>query len=371
MRRPFFLLPLLTTCFTPFTATALLRHSHSHASFTNGLFTRSIELRVADLKAAGKGKGVGGKGSSRSGPSLPSPRSDNQKLYVDYLNDPLASMIFSVGPAGTGKTLFACSAAVQELKRGSIEKIILTRPVVSVDEDLGFLPGSLDDKMAPWTRPMFDILAEFFSQKEVDAMVSAGTIEISPLAFMRGRTFKRSFIVADEMQNSSPTQMFMLTTRLGEGSRMVITGDLGQSDRSAYNGQNFRSDVINSQSTRSTSNGLADILSKLKSYRGSWDTIRLIELGVQDVERSVTVSKILEIYEGAGHGGGTNVNLAEPTTKIVNDVDKSNLRLDSLLPSVQDEQKRLANGPNGPNGGIGQGDCALIPNDPLSRRTKN
>ena len=358
MRRPFFLLPLLATCFTPFRATALLRHSHSHASFTNSLFTRSIELRVADLKATkGKGvggKGMGGKGVGVSGPSLPPPRSDNQKLYVDYLNDPLASMIFSVGPAGTGKTLFACSAAVQELKRGSIEKIILTRPVVSVDEDLGFLPGSLDDKMAPWTRPMFDILTEFFSQKEVDAMVDAGTIEISPLAFMRGRTFKRSFIVADEMQNSSPTQMFMLTTRLGEGSRMVITGDLGQSDRYVQN-------------------GLADILSKLKSYRGPWDTIRLIELGVQDVERSATVSKILEIYEGGGHGASASASASAGAGAgagagaVVNNADKFNLRLDTLVPSVQDEQKRSSKGANG----IGSDDCALIPNDPLTRRTKN
>jgi phosphate starvation-inducible PhoH-like protein len=206
-----------------------------------------------------------------------SPRGINQQKYVEYLDDPACSMLFGIGPAGTGKTLFACSAAVQEMRRGAVNKIILTRPVVSVDEDIGYLPGSLIAKMDPWTRPVFDILADFYTQKDVDSMLHSGAIEISPLAYMRGRTFKRAFIIADEMQNSSPNQMLMLTTRLGEGSKMVITGDLNQSDRMK-------------------DNGLLDIMTRIKKYQGSADSIRIVEMGTGDIERSPIVSKILDIY---------------------------------------------------------------------------
>ena len=213
----------------------------------------------------------------RSLAPLYSPRGPNQKRYVEYLDDPAVSILLGVGPAGTGKTLFACSAAVQEMKRGAIQKIILTRPVVSVEEDIGFLPGSLIAKMDPWTRPIFDILGEFYTQKDVDSMLHSGAIEISPLAYMRGRTFKKSFIIADEMQNSSPNQMLMLTTRLGQGSKMVITGDLKQSDRM-------------------TNNGLLDIMNRLRDYKGDSSSIKVVEMGVEDVERSAVVSKILDIY---------------------------------------------------------------------------
>jgi phosphate starvation-inducible PhoH-like protein len=206
------------------------------------------------------------------------PRGQNQKKYVEYLDDPACSILFGIGPAGTGKTLFACSAAVQEMRRGAIQKIILTRPVVSVDEDIGYLPGSLIAKMDPWTRPVFDILGDFYTQKDVDSMLHSGAIEISPLAYMRGRTFKKAFIIADEMQNSSPNQMLMLTTRLGEGSKMVITGDLNQSDRMK-------------------DNGLLDIMTRIKKYPGDSASIRIVELGAEDIERSATVAKILDIYK--------------------------------------------------------------------------
>jgi phosphate starvation-inducible PhoH-like protein len=222
-------------------------------------------------------KSTGSIDGYRSLAPLYSPRGPNQKKYVEHLDDPAVSILLGVGPAGTGKTLFACSAAVQEMKRGAIQKIILTRPVVSVEEDIGFLPGSLIAKMDPWTRPIFDILGEFYNQKDVDSMLHSGAIEISPLAYMRGRTFKKSFIIADEMQNSSPNQMLMLTTRLGQGSKMVITGDLKQSDRM-------------------TNNGLLDIMTKLKAYQGDSSSIKVVEMGHEDVERSVVVSKILDIY---------------------------------------------------------------------------
>ena len=220
------------------------------------------------------------------------PRTPNQKKYVKYLGESETKIVLGVGAAGSGKTLFACYSAIQELRQGTVTKIIMTRPVVPVEEEeIGFLPGSLINKMDPWTRPIFDILLEFYCQRDIDAMLNNGVIEISPLAFMRGRTFKRSFIIADEMQNSSPNQMLMLTTRLGDGSKMVITGDLKQSDRGV-------------------NNGLADLLHKLKSYdmkdqyksgNGNKNNnlgIKYVELESEDVQRSAIVSQILDIYAG-------------------------------------------------------------------------
>ena len=206
------------------------------------------------------------------------PRTPNQESYVNYLNDNTIPIVFGVGPAGCGKTLFACVAAINELRHGSINKIILTRPIVPVEEEeLGFLPGDLINKMDPWTRPLFDIFLEYYNQKEIDDMLKDGVIEISPLAYMRGRTFKNAFIIADEMQNSTPNQMLMLTTRIGNQSKMVITGDLKQSDRLV-------------------SNGLSDVMSKIKNYFDKNIEIKIIEMSYDDIERSPIVAKILNIY---------------------------------------------------------------------------
>jgi len=225
------------------------------------------------------------------------PKSENQKKYVNCLRDSKINLIFAIGPAGTGKTLFASNQAIHDLKQGMINKIILTRPVVPVEEDIGFLPGNINKKMDPWTRPIFDIFSEFYSQRDIDLMLQSGVIEISPLAYMRGRTFKKAFIIADEMQNSSPNQMLMLTTRLGVGSKMVVTGDLKQSDKG-------------------TASGLHDFIKRFNNYEkvfykrlDSENTynntfiernhnigIKLIELTTADVERSPIVSRILEIY---------------------------------------------------------------------------
>jgi len=207
------------------------------------------------------------------------PRGENQKLYVQYLNDPTIPVVLGCGPAGSGKTLFACYTAVKELKAGNIQKIIMTRPLVSVDkEDIGFLPGNLAHKMDPWTRPIFDILLEFFSQRDIDSMLNSGVVEISPLAYMRGRTFKKCFIIADEMQNSSPNQMLMMTTRIGNGTKMVITGDLKQTDRI-------------------DENGLLDFITRIKRHENTCHEIKYVEMTAEDIERSKIVSKILEMYE--------------------------------------------------------------------------
>ena len=208
------------------------------------------------------------------------PRTLNQRAYVDHLVNTNVSVLVGLGPAGSGKTLFACSAAVSYLKQGLVDRIIITRPLVSVDEEeLGFLPGSIENKMDPWTRPIFDIFGEFFSATQIKTMVKNGVIEISPLAYMRGRTFKRAFIIADEMQNSSPKQMLLMLTRIGESSKLVITGDLKQTDREGVN-------------------GLADFIHKI---RGGGEPpssmIRFVELENSDIQRSLVVSHILNIYD--------------------------------------------------------------------------
>jgi phosphate starvation-inducible protein PhoH and related proteins len=207
------------------------------------------------------------------------PKTLNQQTYVDYMENRNVSVVFGVGPAGSGKTLFACSSAIQELKQGYVDRIIITRPIISVDEELGYLPGSIEQKMNPWTRPIFDIFSEFVSLSEIKHMVDNGVIEISPLAFMRGRTFKRCFIIADEMQNSSPKQMKMLLTRLGDDSRMVVTGDLKQSDR--YN-----------------DNGLYDFINRFQESSTNYNSsIQYVELNDHDIQRSAVVSSILKIYD--------------------------------------------------------------------------
>jgi phosphate starvation-inducible PhoH-like protein len=163
-------------------------------------------------------------------------RNANQKLYLTKLYEEATSIVLAIGPAGTGKTMLAVQYGIKLFQEGKVDRIVVTRPAVSVDEDLGFLPGDLNEKMAPWTRPIFDVLGEYYQKKEIANMLEEGTIEISPLAYMRGRTFKNAYIVADEMQNATVNQMKMLLTRLGEGSKMVVTGDLAQADRLSDNG---------------------------------------------------------------------------------------------------------------------------------------
>lgn len=203
------------------------------------------------------------------------PRNRNQEAYVLELLDEQKDIVFGIGPAGTGKTLLAVQTAVKKFKEGEVDKIIVTRPAVSVDEDLGALPGTLEEKMAPWTRPIFDVLREYFTSYEIEGMIKEGVVEIAPLSYMRGRTFKQSYIIADEMQNATPNQMKMLLTRLGEGSQMAVTGDLGQADRM-------------------NDNGLLDFLNQFKGKDST--KISVVRFEKKDVERHPAVKEILEVY---------------------------------------------------------------------------
>ena len=203
------------------------------------------------------------------------PRNRSQEDYVMELLDTDKNIVFGIGPAGTGKTLLACQAAVKAFLSGEVERIVVTRPAVSADEDLGFLPGTLEEKMAPWTRPIFDVFREHFYASEIEGMIKEGVIEISPLAYMRGRTFKDSFIIADEMQNATPSQMKMLLTRIGTNSKMVVTGDLAQADRLK-------------------DNGLLDFVNHLENSSSS--RISTVQFQKGDIERHEAVREVLEIY---------------------------------------------------------------------------
>ena len=204
------------------------------------------------------------------------PRNRNQEQYVLKLLEPSKDIVFGIGPAGTGKTLLAVQVAIKNFKDGLVDKIIITRPAVSVDEDLGFLPGTMEDKMAPWTRPIFDVFKEYYSAREVEGMIQDGIVEIAPLSYMRGRTFKKAFIVADEMQNATPSQMKMLLTRIGEKSQMAVTGDLNQADRMS-------------------NNGLLDFVKKLEGHRET-SHIDIVRFQHGDIERHKAVSEVLDIY---------------------------------------------------------------------------
>ena len=204
------------------------------------------------------------------------PRNENQKTYIQKLQDEQKSIVFAIGPAGTGKTMLAVQHGIKLFQEGVVDKIVVTRPAVSVDEDLGFLPGTLNEKMAPWTRPIFDVFAEYYQQKDIARMLEEGVIEISPLAYMRGRTFKNAYIVADEMQNATVNQMKMLLTRLGENSKMVVTGDLAQADRLNDNG------LIN----------FCNLLGERTAYRH----IDIVQFDQRDIERHEAVMEVLKIY---------------------------------------------------------------------------
>ena len=205
------------------------------------------------------------------------PRTRNQEALVLALQNPDACIVVTTGPAGTGKTYLAVQAAVKALKEGECDRIVMTRPAVGVeDERHGFLPGNLVAKMEPWTRPLLDVMREYYRPQDIAAMIEDQVIEIAPLAFMRGRTFKNSWIIADEMQNATPAQAKMLMTRIGQGSKIVITGDVEQADR------------------RAGDNGLIDLSERLE--RSPVQGITVCRMQARDVQRHKIIGSVLKLY---------------------------------------------------------------------------
>jgi len=202
------------------------------------------------------------------------PRSATQAAYItEMMNNEL---VFGLGPAGTGKTYLAVALAVSMMLEGAVDKIILSRPAVEAGENLGFLPGDLKDKVDPYLRPLYDALYEMLPAEQVDKKLALGEIEIAPLAFMRGRTLSNAFVILDEAQNTTPMQMKMFLTRLGENSRMVVNGDLSQVDL-----------------PRGVISGLRDALDTLKGIKN----IGSVTFSANDVVRHGLVAKIVKAYE--------------------------------------------------------------------------
>ncbi len=202
------------------------------------------------------------------------PRSQTQAKYIAEMMK--NELVFGLGPAGTGKTYLAVALAVSMMLEGAVDKIILSRPAVEAGENLGFLPGDLKDKVDPYLRPLYDALYEMLPAEQVDKKLALGEIEIAPLAFMRGRTLSNSFVILDEAQNTTPMQMKMFLTRLGENSRMVVNGDLSQVDL-----------------PRGVVSGLRDALDTLKGI----GNISSVSFSANDVVRHGLVAKIVKAYE--------------------------------------------------------------------------
>lgn len=206
------------------------------------------------------------------------PRNLAQEEYLELLNDVEKRIIFAVGPAGTGKSLLAMMAGIRALADKKIKKIVLTRPAVGVDDEQhGFLPGDLNQKMEPWVRPLLDVLQEYYTTKEIEYMMEERIIEICPLAFVRGRTFKNAIIILDEAQNCSISQVKSLLTRIGEDSRIFVTGDLNQSDTKIVG-----------------SSGFKDILTRLEA-KGSKHIVT-IQFAHSDIVRDPVVREVLALY---------------------------------------------------------------------------
>ena len=197
-----------------------------------------------------------------------------QKSYSEALSN--YEIVFGLGPAGTGKSYLAVAKGIHMLKKGLVEKIILTRPAVEAGERLGFLPGDLKEKVDPYLRPIYDALYEMMPSDRVEKKIQSGEIEIAPIAFMRGRTFRNSFVIVDEAQNTTSVQMKMVLTRIGQGSRMVINGDLSQVDLPSGHISGLKESK--------------NILSKIKD-------IKIISLEASDVIRHPIVAKIIKAYD--------------------------------------------------------------------------
>jgi phosphate starvation-inducible PhoH-like protein len=217
-------------------------------------------------------------GSARRPPVLA--KSRGQLTYLKALRE--REVVFGIGPAGTGKTFLAMAQALQCLRDRTVARLVLTRPAVEAGEALGYLPGDFKEKVLPYLRPLYDALFELSEPDEAEKLVERGVVEIAPLAYMRGRTLKNAFIILDEAQNTTPEQMLMFLTRLGEGSRCVVTGDPTQTDL-----------------RRGTKSGLAEALNILKNVQG----IHFVEFQASDTVRLPVVQRIIEAYEAHRNTG--------------------------------------------------------------------
>ncbi|MCA3008169.1 MAG: PhoH family protein [Phycisphaerales bacterium] len=206
-------------------------------------------------------------------------RTPGQQRYLECMDQ--HDVVFGVGPAGTGKTYLAVAKAIEAMKRGAVRRLVLVRPAVEAGEKLGFLPGDLQQKIDPYLRPMYDALQDLLDPRTRMRWLESEVVEVCPLAYMRGRTLNRAFVILDEAQNTTVPQMLMFLTRLGEGSRMVVTGDPSQTDL-----------------PHSVQSGLGDALRKLDGVDG----IGITRLDSTDVVRHAVVSRIVNAYDAAGHG---------------------------------------------------------------------
>jgi phosphate starvation-inducible protein PhoH and related proteins len=234
------------------------------------------EVGPAEVEAAITRAGGGGGTVLTTRKRAIAPRNAAQDAYIRALRE--CELVFGVGPAGTGKTYLAVACAVQSLLAGEVEHIILSRPAVEAGERLGFLPGDIREKVDPYLRPLFDALYDMLPGDQVMKRMTSGEIEIAPLAFMRGRTLARSFVILDEAQNATPMQMKMFLTRLGEGSRMAVTGDVTQIDLPT-----------------GTRSGLIDAIETLEGTPG----IRFVRFSAEDTVRHPLVNRIVNAYERA------------------------------------------------------------------------
>lgn len=206
-----------------------------------------------------------------------SAKTKKQQELIDVLGNEKIPIVVVTGPAGTGKTLISTSFAIESFENGKYEKIVICRPNVAVDDrDIGYLPGNILEKMAPWTRPFEDIFLEYYKKTEYMKMLEEGLIEIVPLAYIRGRTFKNSFVIIDEAQGTTPNSILSILTRIGENSKYVITGDLKQSDFLHKNGLN-------------------DFVERIKNKELKF--IKLIEFSKDDIQRHPAISEVLDLYD--------------------------------------------------------------------------
>ena len=243
----------------------------------NGELNAMLKLLVADPNTTLRGLAESGKQRSAGAKRMVQPRTPNQRKYIEAIET--ADMTFGLGPAGTGKTYLAVAMGVAALVAKKVSRIILVRPAVEAGEKLGFLPGTLQEKVDPYLRPLYDALYDLLDADKVDKLLERNVIEIAPLAFMRGRTLNDAFIIMDEAQNTTVEQMKMFVTRLGNGSKAVITGDLTQVDL-----------------PYSRKSGLLDAVQVLDGVEG----IQFCHFENQDVVRHHLVQRIVRAYESQG-----------------------------------------------------------------------